>query len=212
MNQPKPPQPEPCISTTPDAQRPHRPDNHCPDKRCGVLGQCIRAQAHEGGELPPLPAPRLRFEVAINHLGERMDYTAADMHAYARTALAAQHGITSESGNSAASKASAITPQSDPAPAPAEAAGEIVEMDDGSLVPVWTDGTPATGTKLYTQPKVTATGKLKAAYGDKWEGAEEWMPLAWELEALRKWLMSLRGMTHLAEAKPPVQGTGGPNV
>jgi hypothetical protein len=31
------------------------------------------------------------------------------------------------------------------------------------------------------QPKGKATGKLKAVYGDKWEGAEEWMPLAWEL-------------------------------
>lgn len=48
----------------------------------------------------------------------------------------------------------------------AETAGEIVEMDDGALVPVWSDGTPPAGTKLYTQPKGTGStatfGALKA--------------------------------------------------
>lgn len=29
--------------------------------------------------------------------------------------------------------------------------GEILEMDDGALVPVWRDGTPPAGTKLYVQ-------------------------------------------------------------
>lgn len=40
-------------------------------------------------KLPPLPPTRLRFEVSINSLGERLDYTAEDMRAYARAALAA---------------------------------------------------------------------------------------------------------------------------
>lgn len=33
-----------------------------------------------------------------------------------------------------------------------EPVGEILEMDDGALVPVWHDGTPPAGTKLYAQP------------------------------------------------------------
>ena len=39
--------------------------------------------------LPPLPHPRLRFEVAISPTGDRLDYSAKDMRAYAREALAA---------------------------------------------------------------------------------------------------------------------------
>lgn len=39
----------------------------------------------------------------------------------------------------------------------------------------------AIAARANVQPKGKATGKLKAVYGDKWEGAEEWMPLAWEL-------------------------------
>jgi len=32
-------------------------------------------------KLVPLPDPKLRFDVGINRLGERMDYTANDMRA-----------------------------------------------------------------------------------------------------------------------------------
>jgi hypothetical protein len=40
-------------------------------------------------ELPPLPATHLRFEVSVTPRGERLDYTAEDMKAYARAAILA---------------------------------------------------------------------------------------------------------------------------
>lgn len=49
--------------------------------------------------LPPLPHPRLRFEVAISPTGDRLDYSAKDMRAYARAALAAQPAAQAEPPN-----------------------------------------------------------------------------------------------------------------
>lgn len=46
--------------------------------------------------LPPLPHPRLRFEVAISPTGDRLDYSAKDMRAYARAALAARPAAQAE--------------------------------------------------------------------------------------------------------------------
>jgi hypothetical protein len=39
---------------------------------------------------PPLPEPRLRFEVAVTKMGERLDYTAEQMRAYGEACAAAE--------------------------------------------------------------------------------------------------------------------------
>jgi hypothetical protein len=41
-------------------------------------------------KLPELPRPLLRFSVEVNSMGERLDYTAADMRAYALAAVQAE--------------------------------------------------------------------------------------------------------------------------
>lgn len=49
---------------------------------------------------------------------------------------------------------------------PAEVAGEIVEMEDGALVPVWRDGTPPAGTKLYAQPMAAEGASMMPSDAD----------------------------------------------
>lgn len=52
------PAPEPCISSQPDAQRPKRPDDFCPDNSCRAVGRCIRAPAVVDGWQPIETAPK----------------------------------------------------------------------------------------------------------------------------------------------------------
>lgn len=46
----------------------------------------------DNNQLPPLPTPPHRFAVELTPTGKRLDYTADDMHAYARAALAQRQG------------------------------------------------------------------------------------------------------------------------
>ena len=39
--------------------------------------------------LPPLPQPKLRFDILMSPTGERLDYSADDMRAYAQQAASA---------------------------------------------------------------------------------------------------------------------------
>lgn len=97
-----------------------------------------------------------------------------------------------------------------PAAAPADAqhqpngttVGEIAEMDDGALVPVWTDGTPAAGTKLYAAPP-QAPAEVDADVHElrKWLNEEPNRPL--DRAALAR---------VLAAHQPQPKGTEGPEV
>lgn len=45
---------ETCLSAKPDAPRPNRPDDFCPDQRCGIVGQCLRTQSPAPAHAPSL--------------------------------------------------------------------------------------------------------------------------------------------------------------
>lgn len=67
-----------CLSAQPNANRPHRPDDFCPDQRCGSVGGCMRALAQPAAKQAAPQPEAVQFPPEIKSAFDKADIAPSD--------------------------------------------------------------------------------------------------------------------------------------